>query len=74
MKEVFEEIKKWNERGYEFIFQFWGVGNNNVYIMKNDVPMIETGGFTTPEEAIQVAFDNIYKWNRTPKKERILIL
>lgn len=73
MNTVFQEIEKWNSKGYEFSFQFWGSGNNNVFVMKERVDLFDTGGFLTPLEAIQEALDQIYRLNKTPVKDRVVV-
>lgn len=46
--EIFwSELNKYAGK-YQFSFQFWGEGNNNVYIMKDDVDLFDTGGLETP--------------------------
>lgn len=55
---------------YQFSFQFWGEGNNNVYIMKDDVDLYSTGGLETPQDALCDALDYIYKINRVPLHKR----
>jgi hypothetical protein len=46
--EIFYKIQFWTRR-YEFSFQFWGDGQNNVYINKDDVEIASFGG----EDSIQ---------------------
>ena len=68
--ELISEIEKYSEK-YEFSFQFWGPGNNNVFIAKDYVNMYDIGGLPTIEEALTAALRWVYKVNRTPVKKRI---
>jgi hypothetical protein len=43
---------------YDFSFQFWGVGNNNVYINRSNVELASFGGFDTIKEA----FERVLEW------------
>ena len=54
------EIEKYSEV-YEFHFQFWGKGSNNVFVSKNDVELYNSGDHETPEDAIKEALRYIYK-------------
>jgi len=65
---VLSEIEKW-AKVYEFSFQFWGEGNNNVFISKDDVELDSTGGYETPLEVMKEALRYIYKIN--PKATKI---
>lgn len=65
---VLNEIENWTPK-YEFSFQFWGEGNNNVFIDKDDVEIHSTGGYETPLDAMIAALEYIYKIN--PKAKRI---
>lgn len=67
---IIYELKKWTSK-YEITFQFWGPNNNNVHLMKDDVSLLETGSFDTPEECIKIALQYIYRINRVPKEERL---
>lgn len=67
---LLDEIEKYSEK-YTFSFQFWGKGNNNVYIEKNDVELTSSGGFETIEEVLKFALGYIYKINRVPKLKRV---
>lgn len=66
---LLNEVEKFAGK-YEFSFQFWGSGNNNVYLNKNNVELYSGGGFDTPTEAIKYVLEYIYKINRTPKEQR----
>lgn len=63
MQELMDEIEKWSET-YEFSFQFWGNGNNNIYLSKGGVDLYDTGGLETPREAIETVLMWIYIKNR----------
>lgn len=67
---LLSEIEKWSEK-YQFSFQFWGEGNNNLYIYKDDVELHSTGGWLTIEDALISALEYIYRINRTPKNNRV---
>lgn len=70
MKErLLEEIEKYSSK-YQFSFQFWGDGNNNVFIMKDDVDLYSSGGFLSIEGVIMDALQYIYKINRVPYLDR----
>ena len=70
--EIFwSELNKYAGK-YQFSFQFLGEGNNNVYIMKDDVDLFDTGGLDTPREALKVALEYIYKINRVPHSNRVV--
>jgi hypothetical protein len=43
---------------YDFSFQFWGVGNNNVFINKENIDLSSSGGFQTVKEM----FEWVVKW------------
>jgi len=60
------EISKWGGK-YEISFQFWGVGNNNVYIAKDGVDLYSSGGFDTPLKSVKKAIEYIHKINRIKK-------
>ncbi len=55
--EMFWKIEFWTKR-YEFSFQFWGSGNNNVYINKDDVEVASFGG----EDSIQDILVMTIQW------------
>ena len=60
--ELMNEIEKWQEK-YDITFQFWHL-NNTVYIEKDLVDLYETGGYSTPREAIEACLKWIYLKNR----------
>lgn len=43
---------------YDFSFQFWGPGQNNVFINRDDVEIHSSGGFDTVMEM----FDYVIEW------------
>jgi hypothetical protein len=53
---------------YQISFQFWGEGNNNVFIEKDGVPLHETGGYDTPYSAITDAVRYLDKINRKQRE------
>src|SRR4051812_27521741 len=59
---VIEKIKKWSSI-YEFSFQFWGEGNNNVFINKGGIELASFGGEPTIEDILKVALDWVNKQN-----------
>lgn len=70
-KELMNEIEKWSGK-YLFSFQFWGKGNNNVFIAKDDVDLYDTGGYLTAEDVMIAALQYIYKINRVKESDRIV--
>jgi hypothetical protein len=56
------EIEKWSEQ-YDLSFQFWGAGNNNLYISKDNVELYDTGGYESIEDVLEEAVDWIEKHN-----------
>jgi hypothetical protein len=66
MEKLIFEIEKWSET-YEFNFQFWGNGNNNVFISKDEVELYSSGDHTTPKDVIIDALNYIHKINRLSK-------
>lgn len=63
MGELMGEIEKWSDK-YEFSFQFWGLGNNNVWLYKGGVEIFNRGGRESPREIIEETLQWIYKTNR----------
>lgn len=45
------KLQFWSGR-YDISIQFWGAGNNNVYVSKDDVEIYVSGGCESPLEAI----------------------
>jgi hypothetical protein len=70
MKKLIKEIEKYSQK-YQISFQFWGDGNNNAFIMKDDVDLYDSGGFLSIREAVMDALQYIYKINRVPYKDRV---
>ena len=68
--ELLQEIEKYSEK-YTFSFQFWGKGNNNVYIEKDCVELTSSGGYETIEDVLKFALEYIYKINRVPMANRV---
>lgn len=66
---LLDEITKWAAK-YHFSFQFWGEGDNNVFIRKNGIDLYSTGGCDTPRKAIFKALEYIYRINNTKKDQR----
>lgn len=69
-EELLSQIEKFSEK-YEFSFQFWGTGNNNVFIMKQGIDLYDSGGFETIEEALIDVLHYIYRINRVPEYDRV---
>lgn len=67
---LLKEIERFSNT-YQFSFQFWGNGNNNVSIMKNDVDLYDSGGWLNAEDAMIDALRYIYRINRTPENKRV---
>lgn len=49
---------------YCISFQFWGSGNNNVYIEKDGVELYSAGGEETPFDIMTIALNYLDKINR----------
>lgn len=49
---LMKDIEEWSTV-YEFSFQFWGEGNNNVYINKHGVELTSFGGENTIEDILK---------------------
>ena len=69
MDSLLKEIEKYSGK-YQLSFQFWGEGNNNVFVEKNDVELYSNGGLESPKEAIKEALNYIYRVNRVPHNQR----
>lgn len=67
---LLEEILKYAGK-YHFSFQFWGEGNNNAYIDKEDVEIYSCGGYDTPEECMSHVLDFIYRINQIPAEKQL---
>jgi hypothetical protein len=66
---LLSEIESYSNK-YNFSFQFWGAGNNNVFIEKDNVEIYSSGGFETPDECMGKALLFIYKILRVPKERQ----
>ena len=64
--DLFEKLNPYFGK-YEISFQFWGVGNNNVFINKNDVEIASFGGEETPEDIMQVTLSYLDRINKTKR-------
>ena len=71
MKKKMKAIEKFSQK-YQISFQFWGHGNNNVFIQKNDVELYSSGEHDSPEDAIMDALLYLYRITNTPIEERII--
>ena len=69
-KSLLAEIERYSKK-YQFSFQFWGAGNNNVFIAKNDVELYSSGGYLLIEDALIAALLYVYKINRVPYSDRL---
>ena len=67
-EQLIAEITKW-QTIYEFTFQFWGPGQNNVFIEKGSIRMTDFGGCETPKEAMTRALEWVNKQNPRGFKE-----
>lgn len=65
-EQLLDKIEEWSSV-YEFSFQFWGAGNNNVFIEKASIELYSTGGKDTVKDALQEAYDWIKKQNPNKK-------
>jgi hypothetical protein len=70
VRNLIQEIEYYSDK-YQFSFQFWGDGNNNVFIMKDDIDLYSSGGFLSIQEALMDALQYIYKINRVPYENRV---
>jgi len=70
VRNLIQEIEYYSDK-YQFSFQFWGDGNNNVFIMKDDIDLYSSGGFSSIQEALIDALHYIYKINRVPYENRV---
>jgi len=61
------EIDKWSKE-YEFQFQFWGSGNNSVFICKGHVELISFGCEDTVKDILKTAVDWVHSKNRKGTK------
>ena len=64
-------IQSFSNKHYQISFQFWGDGNNNVFIMKDHVDLYSSGGFSCVDDVIIDALHYLYRINRTPNSSRV---
>lgn len=69
MEKLLNEIEAFSAT-YEFNFQFWSAGNNNIYIEKDGVDIYNSGGFETIEDVLKDSLNYLYRVNRVPLNER----
>lgn len=53
---------------YEFSFQFWGEGNNNVFIEKDQIEVASFGGEESIHDILQLTYDWLKKHKATKEK------
>ena len=58
---------------YDFSFQFWGVGNNNVFINRSNVELTSSGGFDTVEKMFEFVIEWCEKSNPSIKYPETII-
>lgn len=56
------KIQFWSGR-YDISFQFWGYGNNNVFIERDGVDICDMGGEDTPLKITELALEWFEKAN-----------
>lgn len=66
MEELIKRIEEYAGK-YEFSFQFWGEGNNNIYIVKDDVDLYDSGGHETIKDCLENALKYLDRINRKNK-------
>lgn len=66
MEELIKRIEEYSEK-YEFNFQFWGPMNNNVYILKQDVNLYDSGGHETIKDCLEDALKYLDRINLKKK-------
>lgn len=64
---VFDQLAEYFGR-YEISFQFWGDGNNNVWIEKDGVSLWEAGGFEAPSGAMIAARNYLDRINNKKRE------
>lgn len=70
LKQISDDANKWRKLEkmlaycgkYQVSIQFWGDGNTNVYIEKDDVDLTDFGGYN-PLEAIEKTLEYLNKIN-----------
>lgn len=63
MENLIKRIEHYAEK-YEFNFQFWGEGNNNIYIIKDDVALYDSGGHETIKDCLEDTLKYLDRINR----------
>lgn len=58
---------------YDFSFQFWGVGGNNVYINRSNIELTSAGGFDTVKEMFEWVLEWCEKANPRVKYPEAII-
>lgn len=63
------DLEEYTKR-YEISFQFWGEGNNNVYISKDDVELQSFGGEDTIKDIIVRTIEYLDRINNKIKQKK----
>lgn len=63
MEDLIKRIEEYAGK-YEFSFQFWGKGNNNIYIVKDDVDLYNSGQHETIKDCLEDALTYLDRINR----------
>ena len=58
---------------YDFSFQFWGTGNNNVYINRGGIEIASFGGRETIKEVLQDTIEWCEKANPRVKYPELIV-
>lgn len=66
MKNRMQRIAEYAGKYYISI-QFWGQGNYNIFIEKDNIDLLSAGGFDTPNEAIDTVLNYLDKINSKTK-------
>jgi hypothetical protein len=59
---LLEKIEFWTKQ-YEFSFQFWGEGNNNVFINRDGIEIASFGGENSIKDILKLTIDWCEKAN-----------
>lgn len=70
MGQLMSEIEHYSQT-YQFIFQFWGSGNNNVYIEKDGTELWDYGSGETIKDILIHSLQYIYRINNIPENLRV---
>lgn len=65
---LLSRIEKYSQR-YNISFQFWGDGNNNCFINKDDVEIHSSGGHDTIKEALSYTLEYLDRINSNNTKQ-----